>query len=436
MEKTMELHYKNLSRGMVFLLLLNIASFGTDKVDGIAAVIGDSIILVSEVDAYTLVRLSNLGQKPDSAVVPKMRKQFLQELIDGKILIVHAAKDTNIVVKESEIEQAQINQIHMILQQNSISLPVLEQELKDKYAMNLAKFKIQMRTQIQEQLIRQKIQQLYVSSIPPNRKDVQAFYDAYKDSLPPMGESVLLSKITIHVSPSDSVRQIAYAKISGIKRRLNNGEDFASVAKHYSDDPNAENGGDLGFIKKGTLNELNFEEKAFSLNPGQISDIFESRLGFHIITAIEKKDQMVHVRQIFVKVAPPEDVLQKTFTRLDSVKANCKTRADFIAAVKQWSTDNQSKALNGQMGWSSLYELPEKVRSAIDSVAIDAMSKPIQEGNDFTLFRVDDRKAQRKLTIDDDYNLLADKAREISMQRKLLNLVKKWRQEVFVEERL
>ena len=407
-----------------------------EKIDGVAAVIGDSVILLSEVDAYSLVRLNNMGQKPDSAMVPKMRKQFLQELIDGKILIVHAAKDTNIVIKESEIEQAQNNQVQMILQQNSITLPALEQELKEKYGMSLTKFKIQMRTQIQEQLIRQKVQQLYVSSLPPSRKDVQAFYDTYHDSLPVMGESVFLSKISIHVSPSDSVRQIAYGKISGIKQRLDNGEDFAAVARRYSDDPNAENGGDLGFIKKGTLSELKFEEKAFSLNAGQISDIFESRLGFHIITVVEKKDQMVHVRQIFIKVTPPEELLQKTSARLDSIKTNCKNKADFITAVKHWSTDNQTKVNNGQMGWSSLYELPDKIKSPIDSLKAGDISSPVREGNDFALYRVDDRKAQRKLTIEDDYNLLADKAREIAMQKKLFDLVKKWRQDVFVEERL
>ena len=80
--------------------------------------------------------------------------------------------------------------------------------------------------------------------------------------------------------------------------------------------------------------------------------------------------------------------------------------------------------------------LPEKVRVALDSLKTDEISAPVRDGEDFTLFRVDDRKAQRKLTIEDDYNLLADKTREISMQKKLFDLVKKWRQDVFVEERL
>jgi peptidyl-prolyl cis-trans isomerase SurA len=413
-----------------------ISSFSMNKVDGIAAVIGDSAILLSELDAYAMVRLGSSGQKPDSAMVPKLRKQFLNELIDGKILIVHAAKDTNIVLKEAEIEQAQNNQIQMILQQNSIALPALEQELKEKYGMTLAKFKAQMRTQIQEQLIRQKVQQLYVSALPPGRKDVQAFYDAYQDSLPLMGESVYLSKITIHASPSDSVRRIAFKKISGIKQRLDNSEDFAALAKQFSEDPSAENGGDLGFIKKGTLSELSFEERAFMLNAGQVSDIFESRLGFHIIVVVEKKDQTVHVKQIFIKVSPSEALLQKTSDLLDSIKNNSKNKADFIAAVKRYSTDNQTKANDGRMGWRSLYELPDKIKSAIDSVKADSVSAPVRDGNDFNLYRVDDRKTQRKLTMEDDYNVLAEKAREITMQKKLFDLVKKWRKEIFVEERL
>ncbi|HEX7509731.1 MAG TPA: SurA N-terminal domain-containing protein, partial [Chitinivibrionales bacterium] len=112
--------------------------FAANTIDGIAAVVGDSVILTSELDAYSLMRLNSAGQKPDSATLLTMRKQFLSELIDGKILIVHAAKDTNIVVKEAEIDQAVNNQVQMILQQNSITLATLEQELKTKYGMGLS----------------------------------------------------------------------------------------------------------------------------------------------------------------------------------------------------------------------------------------------------------------------------------------------------------
>jgi peptidyl-prolyl cis-trans isomerase SurA len=412
------------------------SSVAQQRMDGIAAVVGDSVILSSEIDAYAIMRLSAAERKPDSAELPALRRQFLNELIDGKILVVRAAQDTNIVLKETEIEQAQNNQIKMILQQNNITMATLEQELKSKYGMNLAKFKTQMYSQIREQLIRQKVQQLYVSGIQVNRKDVESFYATYQDSLPLVGESVLASKLVVHAAPSDSMRQAAFSKISGIKQRLDNGDDFVKLSQQYSDDPNAANGGDLGFIKKGTLSELAFEERAFSLNPGQTSDIFQSRLGFHIISVIAKKDQMVHVRQIFVKVTPPEEFMTKITARLDSVKTHCAGQQDFIAAVRRLSTDDQSRAKDGKMGWIALYELPEALRGIIDSLKPGEISSPVREGNDLTLYRLDDRKSQRKLTLEDDYNLLAEKTREITAQKKLFDLVKKWRRDMFIEVRI
>jgi peptidyl-prolyl cis-trans isomerase SurA len=321
----------------------------------------------------------------------------------------------------------------MILEQNNITLPALEQELKTKYGMTLAKFKAQMSTQIREQLVRQKVQQLYVSGTQVNRKEVETFYQTYRDSLPPIGESVRLSKLVVRIAPSDSIRQAAFAKITGIKQRLDNGEDFVKLAQQYSDDPNAENGGDLGFVKKGTLSELAFEERAFSLNPGQTSDIFQTRLGFHILSVIAKKDQMAHVRQIFVKVTPPEDFVQKVKARLDSIKTRCSAQKDFIAAVRAWSTDEQSKANGGAVGWMALFEMPEAMRSVVDSLKPGDISAPVREGNDFLLYRVDDRVSQRKLTLEDDFGLLAEKTREITAQKKLFDLVKKWRREMFVE---
>jgi peptidyl-prolyl cis-trans isomerase SurA len=369
-----------------------------DKVDGVAAVIGDSVILNSEVDAYSLMRLNNAGQKTDSTELPKARKRFLNELIDGKILIVHAAKDTNIVVKEAEVEAAMNNQVQMILQQNGISLATLEQELKTKYGMNLSKFKAQMRTQIQEQLIRQKVQQLYVSSsVQITRKDVESFYSLYRDSLPLMGESVQLSKLTLRLSPTDSTRQAAYSKISGIKQRLDNGEDFAKLAKQYSDDPSSDSGGDLGFIKKGTLGELIFEEKAFSLNPGQTSDIFESRLGYHIISMVDRKDQMVHIRQIFVQVNPSAKMVQKITDKLDSIRTHCAAKPDFVAAVKQLS-DRQSgqRRRTVKMGWvNPCMKCPKPSVAVSRQSARRALSaKPVRDGA--TLYALSRRRSANR----------------------------------------
>jgi peptidyl-prolyl cis-trans isomerase SurA len=246
----------------------------------------------------------------------------------------------------------------------------------------------------------------------------------------------LLYKIAMQLKPADSLRQTAYAKIMTIKRRLDNGEDFASLAKQYSEDPSAENGGDLGFISKGTLNELRFEEMVFSLNVGQVSDVFESRLGFHIAMAVARKDQEVHVRQIFVAVSPPQASVDRAMAQLDSVRVHAVSQADFAAAVKRFSTDNQTKAKGGRMGWVPVFSLPDPVRAAIDSLKPGQMSAPIRDGNEFELLRIEDRVQNRALTLSDDYDLLAAKTKEIVAQKKLFDLVKKWRRDVYIDIRL
>jgi peptidyl-prolyl cis-trans isomerase SurA len=408
-----------------------------ERLDAVAAVVGDSVVLLSEVDAYVMMRLQNAGTaRPDSSQFGPMRKQFLGDLIDGKVLIVHAARDSNIVIKESEVDQAVGAHVQQILDQNNMTMDVLERELKDKYGMGLTKFKAQLRSQVYEQLVKQKVSQLYVGQVSAGKNDVTSFYKQYKDSLPTIGESVQLSKITVKLTPPDSLRQAAFVKITGIKRRLDNGEDFAAVAKQFSEDPSAENGGDLSFITKGTLSELRFEEIAFSLNVGQISDVFETRLGFHIVTVVGKKDKMVHVRQIFVRVTPPEASIDRVMAQLDSVRTNAKSQDDFAAAVRRFSTDPQSKAHNGRLGWVPLFSLPEAVRATLDSLPAGGIAPPHRDGNEITMYRLDDKMKNRALTMEDDYELLAEKTREIMAQKKLLDLVRKWRHEIYVDIRL
>jgi peptidyl-prolyl cis-trans isomerase SurA len=408
-----------------------------EPLDGIAAVIGDEIILKSEIAAYTAMRLNSLGStEKDSLKSDKMSKKFLEEMIDGKVLLAHAKKDTTISLSESEVDAALSNQINTLLRQNNLTIDALETELKRQQGMTLSKFKTEMRKALKEQLLKQKVQQNYLFGLKVNRKDVEAFFKEYKDSLPQVGESVLLKKFSIAINPDDSIRQLAYEKILSIKQRLSNGEDFSELAKKYSESPEASEGGNLGFISKGSLSELTFEEKAFSLQPGQISEPFESRLGFHIINVIEKRDQKVNIRQIFVKVAPPEEVTKKVYDRLDSIRTNCKSSAEFSSIVAKSSEDPVSRNNKGSIGWISLLEMPANLRDAIDTLKAGMISKPVKDDNVLSIYYVDDRVEKRALSIENDFALLSEKTKDILAQKKLIDLVKRWKEDLFIDIRL
>lgn len=420
---------------LVFLFLSSTA-FTQERLDGIVAVIGNEIILQSELDAYSLLRMEGMGLNKDSSDISQLRKNFLNELIDGKVLLAYAKKDSTINVTEPEVDQMLNNHISALLKQNNITLNQLDAELQRQQGITLNKFKSQARKAIKEQLYKQKIQQFYLSSIKVNRKDVESFYKQYADSLPKIGESVLLSRISMKVASSNSKRQAAYEKIRSVKQKLDKGEDFAELAKKYSDSPEGAHGGDLGFVAKGSLNELVFEEKAFNLAKGQISEPFETRLGFHIINVLDKHDQKVHIRQIFAKIEPDEQEIKHVNSILDSIRVNCKTKDDFSNAVQKFSSDLESKNRNGSIGWSSLLELPAAVRIAVDTLTPGSITRIVNEENMYSIYRIDDRVKQRTLNLENDYGILSEKARDIMAQKKLIDLVSQWKQEIFIDIRL
>lgn len=412
-----------------------ISNAANEKLDAVIAVVGDEIIMQSELDAYTNMRLSAMNEKPDVSKVNEYKKEFIKELIDGKILLAYAKEDTTIQISNQDVEIAVKNHIVNICQQNNIPIDSLESVLIRYQGMTLSKFKSESRRAIKEQMYKQRVQQMLNSSIKVSRKDVQDFYTNYKDSLPEVGESVLLSKLSIGIKTSINARQIAYDKIRSVKQKIDAGEDFAELAKKYSESPESADGGDLGFIAKGSLGEIAFEEKAFSLSTGQISDIFETRIGFHIIKAIEKKDQKIHIRQIFIKVAPADNQIDAIKAKLDSVRTACKTQEDFVKQVLALSDDNNSKIKNGSIGWKSILELPKSIQSEIDTFSTGFITKPINEDKMVTIYRIDNRVNNRKMTIEDDYSVLEEKTKDILAQKKLIDMVEKWRSDVYIQVR-
>lgn len=426
----------SLRSSILTLFLLAFSLSAAEKLDNIIAVVGDSVILSSELEAYSFLKINQLGLKPDSLEMNILRYKALTELIEGKVLLVHAEKDTNITISNDEVEGELNNRIKMILHQNRISIQEFEKLLEKEQGVSLSKFKKEIRQQIRQEMLKQKVQQFYLASDNISRSDIEKFYHDYKDTLPVYGESILLSKITVSLTPSDEVRQKAFAKITSLKEKLDNGEDFAEVAKQHSEGPNATSGGDLGYISKGTLNELTFEERIFSCKPGETSEPFETRLGFHIINVLDRKDQKVHVRQLFVNITPPEKEIQTILALFDSIKTDCTSKKCFVNAVKKYSKDEASKARNGLIKWQSLAEINSKIKDSFDTLAVGTIGSPVRSENSVSLYRIEKITESRRLSLSEDWNKISQIAQQFYTQKKLVELVDRWQQELFVDIRL
>ncbi|MBD3390380.1 MAG: hypothetical protein GF418_00055 [Chitinivibrionales bacterium] len=422
---------------VLLVIALCLSLRARERIDGIVAFVGDSAILYSELEAYTLMKTGGLADSTvDSAGASALRRQALDDLIDGKVLLVQAEKDTNITISENEIDAELDNRIQGILRQNNLTLEQFETVLQTQQGLSIAKFKAEVRKQIRQELIKQKVQQQYVAMGGAAKSDIEEFYREYRDSLPPAGESVLLRALIVEVAPSDEIRQKAYERITAIKERLDNGEDFSEVAKRYSEGPNAHKGGDLGFISKGTLSQLAFEERVFSMEPGDVSDIIRTRIGFHIATVLARREDMVHVKQVFVAVKPPQEQYEQTRALLDSLRTHATTAAQFEEAARRFSTDEISRSRGGMLRWQTVASLAPAVRRAIDALEVNGISEVVTSDNTLAIYRLEDRVDSRALTLDDDWNEIATIAQRVIAQEKLLDLVRKWRQETFIDIRL
>lgn len=404
--------------------------------DGIAAVVGDSIILQSEVSAYILMKNPSRETAPDALEMRMLRKQALSELVDGKILLVRAERDTSIVVTSGEVENEVNSRIDYIRTQNKLTLEQLDTVLQREQGTTLARFRKEVRSQIRGDLLRQKMIQAYSSTGGGiARGDVEAFYKVYRDSLPAAGSSVRFSIIRFDNAAGDSVRERSWAKVLKAHASLLDGGDFAAVAKEMSEDPSAQSGGDLGFVAKGSLGEIRFEEEIFALKPGTFSKPFETRLGFHIVKAEERREQMVHARQIFVSVAPPENGYAVLFARADSLKKACSDSILFAEAARKFSADDVTRGAGGIMPWQALPEVSAEVRGAFDSLAVGAVSRPVRTDRSVFVYRVAARLETRQLTLADDWAEIAGIAERIDAQKRMARMVDRWRKDTYISIR-
>jgi len=407
------------------------------RLDGIAAVVGDEIILSSEVEAYAYMRLSATGADPDAVDAPAFLRECLDELIDNKVLLVRAIEDSTVNVRGDEVESMLNNHINAILRQNSITTEQLDAQLRAQQGTTLARFKTEARRAIREQLLKQKLQQGYYFSTRVSRRDVERFYEQYADSLPEIGESFELLKLSVKLASSDSVRQAAHDKVRAAKREIDAGMSFEEAAKKYSESPEGASGGDLGYLTKGSTTELVFEERAFTLPVGQVSEPFETRLGYHVILVEEKRDMRVKLRQILVRHAPTERQREEILAKLDSLRGAIKDRAAFEAAAREVSVDAATRARGGNMGWLSLFEISPTVRTAVQGLEAGQISETItEEDNTLSIYMVAARADSRRLTLQNDYTVIAEKAKDIMAQQQLLDSVKKWRGKVFIDVRI
>ena len=417
----------------VLLLCASAVMAAPELFESIAAVVDGKPIMRSEVMAaiYQQQNAPGFSQKSEKEQV----QLVLNNLIDEKVLLSRVDRDS-ITVEDAELQSRVDAHIKGLAARQNASLAALEKAIQAQLGISMAQYRKQLSEQIREQIVLSRIRQLHVGVIRPTRKEVEQFYQNYRDSLPRQYNSILVSHLQINIEPSativDSVKQIALALVDS----LDKGISWDVLAARHSQDSSAAKGGDIGYYRKGSL-DPDYERAAWRLENGKYTEApVKTALGWHLIRLLGKREDGARTAQILLTTLPSSQDSLKVFAQLDSIAKAVESGASFAEMAKKWSQDKETNYRGGRLGWFERGELDSAYVQTVARLSPGQVSEPTLIGSAYHLFRLDDERQMREYTLEDDYVRIEEMASTYMANTKLQGLVKKWRQEVHIDIRL
>ncbi len=302
--------------------------------------------IIAKIDNYYVLR-SDLEESYHSYVAqnqtPPAKCQLLESLVINKMMLAKADIDS-VVVDEKQVDsQLDTRMSYMIQQFGS------EKNIVEAYGKSLEMLKSELRQQVKDQLIVQKMQQKITSDVKVTPREVKKFFDGIpKDSLPYMPAEVEIGQIVRFAKATREQKDVLRKRLLDIKKLVEEGRDFAALAKEYSEDVGSgQQGGDLGFAKRGAM-VAPFEAAALKLKPNEMSDVVESEFGFHLIQLLEIRGAEYHARHILLRPDYNRLDITEPTRFLDSLKHEIEIDSvKFSKAAKDFSEDKGTADAGG-----------------------------------------------------------------------------------------
>ncbi len=399
----------------ILFLFINHILLAQVTVDDIVAVVGNNIILKSDLEQQIL-QYQAQGLEVDSL----MRIQVLEDLLFQKLMLHKAALDS-VEVTESDV----FNEIDSRLK-TFISQLGSEDQLEEYFDKKIYEIKEEMYYPIENSLIIQRVRSEITSSVNVTPKEVKNYFLNFnRDSLPIVNATFEVAHILKYPPASASAIKETQSKLEKLKERVLKGESFATLAILYSEDPgSSRNGGLYNSIKRGMFVK-EFEAVMFSLQDDEISNVFETEYGYHIVMMEEHRGDEVDIRHILmspkisaIDLNNAKDILIST---RDSILDDM---LSFEDATIRYSDDemtkfNGGKLINLNTGSSKfeLHELESPIQLAIEQLEVNEISEPnyvkLDNGKEaFRLFKLLSKTDAHQVNFKDDYKMIRDMALE------------------------
>ncbi|MBT8310881.1 MAG: peptidylprolyl isomerase [Flavobacteriaceae bacterium] len=398
------------------------------KVDGVAAVVGDFVVLDSDIDKeYAQLKAAGIATE----AIP--RCQLFGKLLEDKLYVHHAIQDS-LEVSDIEIRSRIDQQIEAFLQQTNGDMDKLlrlygkedEKSLKDEM------FEINKNGRM-AQLMQSKI----VEDIEITPEEVRQFFNAIpKDSLPIFGTELKVAQIVIEPKVTEAAKQETIDRLKQIREDILNGSSFATkVILNSDDEASKPNGGKYTLNRKQPRMVKEFRDVAFSLQEGEISPPFETEFGYHIIKLEEIQGQNYVVRHILIIPEVTQKDIDDAKDKITKVRQSIVDGLiTFAEAAKESSDEEETKFDGGQLinpetqDYSfELTKMDPELYSQIEGLKDGEVTQPITERGrtgdiKFKILSVTDRMDQHTADYARDYL----KIKQLAENNKSFKAIDKW----------
>ncbi len=397
---------------LLFAILFSLTTLAQQQViDKVVGVIGKYPILLSDIQ--------NTMLEQEKREQPLNKCKAFELLVFQKLLLAQADRDS-VVVNDNEVEQELGRRMNYYIQQFGN-----EEKLEAFYGKRTNVIKDDLRPDVKEQLIAQKMQGKISGDTKLTPAEVRIFFKSIpQDSLPLINSEVELQQIVKKPSFSTEEKLEAKQKLEEYRQQVLSGKkEMKILARLYSEDPgSAKDGGFLTFGRGQMVPE--FEAVAFKLKEGEVSNVFETAYGYHFIQLVKRKGELLDARHILIIPKMTNSDFYACKQKLDSIQNDIKEgKYTFEEAAKRYSDDKDTKQNGGLMvnpqtastkfDNETLSEMDQNLIVTLNSMQIGEISKPMQfvsqaDGKPgFRLLKLKNRIDPHKTNIKDDYQKLA-----------------------------
>ena len=418
---------------IIFVLFSSIQSLYSQenlryKLDGVASVVGDFVILDSDIDK-TFSEMESQGISTKNVT----RCELLGKLMEDKLYAHHAIQDS-LEVSDTEIYSYVDQSIEYFTEQLGSLEKVLEfYNKKDELSFRDELYELN-KIQKLSQLMQSKI----VDDVEVTPEEVKLFYESIPVvDLPIFGTELEISQIVIEPNVSEEEKNRVINLLNSFKNDVEEkGLSFASKAILYSQDPGSRaNGGKYTLHRKRPRMVKEFRDVAFSLEEGEISSPFKTDFGWHILTVEKIRGQQVDVRHILITPNIDESKLTESKKLLDTIRKRILDKeiefkdAAFNFSFEKETRNNGGKLINPITGDTrfELTKMDPKLYNQVKNLDEGEISLPLLETDrsglkKYKIIMVSKRFEEHLANFSKDFA----KIKDLALKDKKLKVVKKW----------